>query len=261
MARDAFTDGLEDMSYAWYVPVFSLYVLWTERAKIKAALSDGPASLRDSAAGLLASIPFLFLAMLGSRGFQLRFGIVGFAGLCVTVPWTFFGWRVARSFLFPAAYLLFTIPLGSLLDGVTVKLRYLASGVALGVLKGFGFDAMRQGTSIIAGGAHPFAVDVAAPCSGLRSIFALMALTAAYSWFNQKTWPRRAVLFMLSIPIAVFGNMVRIVTICLVAAWASPDFAIGFYHDYSGYVVFLVAIALMVICGEAMNRVAKGMRA
>ena len=256
MARDAFGDAMEDMSYAWYVPVFSLYVLWTERKRIAEAFSAGPSPLRDSLAGFAASLPFLFLAMLGSRGFQLRFGIVGFAGPCVTVPWLFFGRRVARLFVFPALYLLFTIPLNTFLEGVTVHLRYLASGVALGVLKGFGFDAVRQGTSIIAGGAHPFAIDVAAPCSGLRSIFALMALTAAYSWFNQKTWLRRGILFALSIPLAILGNVVRIVTICLVAAWASPDFAIGFYHDYSGYVVFLVAIALMVVCGEGINRIA-----
>ena len=254
----AFSDPYEDMSYAWFVPVFSLYVLWTERRKIADAFAAGAPSLRDSAAGLLASLPFLFMTVLGSRGFQLRFGIVGFAGLCVTVPWTFFGWRVARNFVFPAAYLLFTIPLNTFLAVVTVYLRYLASGAAIAVLNGLGLEAVRQGTSVIAEGAHPFAVDVAAPCSGLRSIFALMALTAAYSWFNQKTWLRRGILFALSIPIAVFGNVVRIVTICLVAAFSSPDFAIGFYHDYSGYVVFLVAIALMVACGEGINRVFGG---
>ena len=260
MANDAFSDAMEDMSYAWFVPAFSLYVLWTERRKIASALAAGAPSLGDSAAGLAASLPFLFMAILGSRGFQLRFGIVGFAGLCVTVPWTFFGWRVARSFAFPAAYLLFTIPLNTFLAVVTVYLRYLASGAAIAVLNGLGFEAFRQGTSVIAGGAHPFAVDVAAPCSGLRSIFALMALTAAYSWFNQRTWLRRGILFAFSVPIAILGNVVRIVTICLVAAFSSPDFAVGFYHDYSGYVVFLVAIALMVACGEGLNRAFDGRR-
>jgi hypothetical protein len=56
------------------------------------------------------------------------------------------------------------------------------------------------------------------------------------------------------VPLAILGNVVRILSICLVAACTSADFALGFYHDYSGYVVFVVAIACMVACGEIITR-------
>ena len=124
-------------------------------------------------------------------------------------------------------------------------------------LKGFGVEAVQRGTAIIAQGAHAFNIDVAEPCSGLRSLFALMALTAAYSWYTQPTWLRRILLFACAIPLAVLGNVVRILTICLCAAWMSSDFAMGFYHDYSGYVIFIVAISLMVACGEVISRFAE----
>ena len=58
-------------------------------------------------------------------------------------------------------------------------------------------------------------------------------------------------------PLAIAGNVTRILSICLVAAWGNADFATGFYHDYSGYIVFVVAIALMVACGEVVTRVAE----
>ena len=186
---------------------------------------------------------------------QLRLEQVGFIGLCIAIPWTFFGWRVARLFVFPAAYLLFCIPLATFLDFVTIHLRYLAGATSLSVLNGIGLEAVREGTAVISRGAHPFAVDIAEPCSGLRSLFALMALTAGYSYFNQPTWFRRAVLFAFSIPLAIAGNVARIVSICVIASCTDPQFATGFYHDYSGYIVFIVAIGLMVLTGEIIDRI------
>ena len=99
-----------------------------------------------------------------------------------------------------------------------------------------------------------FSIDVAEPCSGMRSLFAMMALTAAYSYFTQPTWFRRGLLFVLAIPIAVLGNVSRILSIVAIAATCSSDFATGFYHDYSGYVVFLVAVFLMVVTGGLITK-------
>ncbi|MBQ6135999.1 MAG: exosortase/archaeosortase family protein, partial [Kiritimatiellae bacterium] len=233
-APDAFRSPEEDMSFAWFVPLFSLYVVWTERGRIRASLGE------PSAWGLVLSLPFLALGFLGVRGIQLRFEIVAFVGLLLSSVWAFYGRRAAAQVLFPALFLLFCIPLATFLDVVTVHLRLLATGVAGALMHGFGADIVRQGTMIGAADGS-FAIDVAEPCSGLRSIFALMALTAAYAYFNQPTWTRRAVLFAASVPIAIAGNVTRILTICIVAKCCSRDFALGFYHDYSGYVVFAVA--------------------
>lgn len=249
--RDVFCDPKEDMSFGWLVPVFALYVLWTSRRELKESIG------RPSVLGLLTCLPCVAVALLGTRGLQVRLEQMGFVGLCIALPWAFFGWRTAKLCVFPALFLLFTVPLSTFLDAVTIHLRLLASGTAFVVLKGFGVEAVQKGTAIIAQGAHPFNIDVAEPCSGLRSLFALMALTAAYSWYTQPTWLRRFALFACSIPLAVLGNVVRILTICLCAAWASSDFAMGFYHDYSGYVIFIVAISLMVACGEVIGRFAE----
>ena len=88
-AAQVFSYVQEDMSFGWYVPIFSLYILRTERKAI------AKSAAAPSVWGLVASIPFLAVALLGTRGLQLRFEQLGFIGLCVTVPWTFFGARVA----------------------------------------------------------------------------------------------------------------------------------------------------------------------
>ena len=246
-APDMFRSDLEDMSFGWYVPLFSLYVLWTERAKVRASLGA------PSWGGLAFALPFLALGFLGVRGVQLRFEIVAFVGLLIAVPWAFFGRETAKAILFPAMFPLFCIPLATFLDVVTVHLRLLASSTAFAVARGLGADIIQQGTMVGAADGS-FAIDVADPCSGLRSLFALMALTAGYAYFTQPTWLRRGILFAASVPIAILGNVARILSIVLVANYASSDFATGFYHDYSGFVVFAVAILLMVATGEAITK-------
>ena len=255
-APSVFNDALEDMSYGWYVPVFSLYVLWTERVKVlEAAGRDGAAGqgALGTALGLLMLLASMFAGFLGARGSQVRLEIVGFVGMLIGLAWTMFGTRTMKATLFPALFLLFCLPLHTYLDLVTIHLRLLAVSIAQGALQGCGVEIVREGTMLVSP-TGVFSIDVAEPCSGMRSLFAMMALTAAYSYFTQPTWFRRGLLFALSIPIAVLGNVSRILSIVAIAATCSSDFATGFYHDYSGYVVFLVAVFLMVVTGGLITK-------
>ena len=242
-----FNDALEDMSYGWYVPVFSLYVAWSERRKIMESVGE------PSAWGLLLVVPFAFAGFLGARGSQVRLEIVGFVGMLIGLVWTMFGAKTMKAVLFPALFLLFCLPLHTYLDLVTIHLRLLAVSIAQGALQGCGVEIVREGTMLMSP-TGAFSIDVAEPCSGMRSLFAMMALTAAYSYFTQPTWFRRGLLFVLAIPIAVLGNVSRILSIVAIAATCSSDFATGFYHDYSGYVVFLVAVFLMVVTGGLITK-------
>lgn len=246
-APGSFAYEREDLSYGWYVPIFSLYVVWAERRKIVESVGE------SSAWGLVPLTLFVFLGFLGVRGVQVRLEIVGFVGVLIGLVWSMFGARTMRQTLFPMLFLLFCMPLHSYLDLVTIHLRLLAVSFAEGVLHGCGVEVVREGTMLFSPSGS-FAIDVAEPCSGLRSLFAMMALTAGYGYFTQPTWFRRGLLFALAIPIAVVGNAVRILSIAAIAATCSPDFATGFYHDYSGYVVFLVAVALMVLTGGLITK-------
>ena len=247
-----FSNPQEDMSHGYLVPLFSLYVLWTDRKRLREAVG-APAW-----GGLALLVLSLVLLFFGSRGLQVRIEVVSFILFCIALPWALWGQRVAALCVFPAIFLCFVIPMSTYLDFVTVHLRLFASSFAVALLNGFGMEVVRHGTAIESAGAGKFAIDIAEPCSGLRSLFALMALTAAYSWYAHRTWPRRIALFCCSIPIAVLGNVTRIVTICIVAAVCNPDVALGFYHDYSGYVIFAVAILLMLACSDLVARAADG---
>ncbi|MEI7899397.1 MAG: exosortase/archaeosortase family protein [bacterium] len=244
-----FAAPLEDMSHGWVVPFVSLYTLWAQRKALRAAA--GLPSWRGGAWVCL----FMIVAWFGGRGGQSRMEQASLIGLIWAVPYAFWGKGVARLMLFPASFLIFTIPVSSFLDFFTVHLRILASALATGILNGFGLSIERSGTALFSRvpGAE-FNVDVADPCSGIRSLFAMMALTAAYAYFTQKTLLQKWALFACSIPLAMIGNIFRIFSICLVAAWFGQDVATGFYHDYSGYVVFLVGVLLMIQAGVLIEK-------
>ena len=104
-APDVFNGDMEDLSYGWYVPVFSLYVLWRERKEL--AESVGVPSLW----GLALAIPSLLVGWLGAAGSQIRFEILGFVGTLLALVLAAFGRRTARQAMFPVLFLLFCLPL------------------------------------------------------------------------------------------------------------------------------------------------------
>jgi exosortase len=94
---------------------------------------------------------------------------------------------------------------------------------------------------------------VADPCSGLRSIMALTALTAVYAYLTQRTLLKKWLLFMASIPLAIIGNIARVTTIALMAEAFGQEVATGLYHDYSGFIFFPVSLGLMILLGSFLN--------
>lgn len=245
-----FNHPLEDMSHGWVVPFVSLFAMWRQRLEFRRVA--GMPSLTGAACVMF----FLAVAWFGGRGEQTRVEQVSFIGLVWAIPFAFWGRGVERLMRFPAAYLIFTIPMSSLVDVFTIHLRMASVAMATGLLNGLGMAVERSGTAIfshVPGGT--FNVDVAEPCSGIRSLFAMMTLMAAYAYFTQKGFWTRLLLFACSVPIAMLGNMVRIMSICGVASWLGQDVATGYYHDYSGFVTFAVGICLMFSFGDWLKKV------
>ena len=236
-----------DLSHGWIMPLVSLYALWRRREALRLA------DTRVSGWGLLVVVLSLLLHGFGMRAQLVRLSLLSLIGLLWGMPFYLFGWQVARQLVFPCAYLIFCIPL-SFLNNVTVPLRLLASAVSSLLLNGLGLPVLRQGTMLRSLSGEGLNLDVADPCSGLRSLLAMMALTAAYAHFTQKNGWRQWTLFLSAIPIAIAGNVFRITAIAVVARFFGHDAALTLYHDFSGFLVFAVATLLMLGTGRLLSR-------
>ncbi|NNJ70853.1 MAG: exosortase/archaeosortase family protein [Kiritimatiellales bacterium] len=232
-----------DYSHGYLIPFVSLFVVWSKRDEIMAA----PKKVCQW--GLFIIITALAAHWLGAKMQQTRISLMSLILLIWGIPLYFFGWKVAKLLIFPCAYLIFCVPL-NFLDALSGPLQRIATTMAHSMLGGMGIECERVGTQLLS---PFFQLNVEAPCSGLRSLLAMTALTAVYAYFTQKGIVKKWLLFLFSIPIAVAGNIGRIISIALVSITAGQQFGTGLHHDWSGYVLFTVAISLMVGFGKLLT--------
>jgi exosortase len=235
-----------DYSHGYFIPFVSLGIIWYRRKEIFSV------DFKVDARGLGVVIFALFMHWLGAKMQQTRISLMSLVLLTWGVPFYLFGWQLAKRLIFPCSYLIFCIPL-NFMDILAFPLRIFSTVLATNMLNGIGIGAIRSGTAIYSNVAGGFEFDVADPCSGLRSLLAMTALTAVYAYFTQKTLLKQWILFAASIPLAVIGNIARIVTVAIVAEAFGGKLALGIYHDYSGYILFTAAISAMVALGGILN--------
>ena len=235
LVRQWYDDG--DYSHGFLVPVLSAYLIWQRRDKL-AEIVRKPSNL-----GLLVvafSLGLLFLGSLGAELFLTRISIV--VTICGLVVY-FSGWRMLRAMTFPLAFLLFAIPLPTLIyNEIVFPLQFIASKFATSVLEMLNlFPIMREGNVLIMPGMR---LEVVEACSGIRSLMSLLALAAGYGYLAEKSVPVRWFLVLAMVPLAIISNGTRVMITALMTNYIGPQAAEGFMHEFSGWVIFVVATAL-----------------
>jgi exosortase D (VPLPA-CTERM-specific) len=238
-----------NFTHGWLVPAFSLYVLWQDRKRLK-SIEPTP-----SWAGLplvMAGLVMLVLGVLGVEIFTARVSmLVLLAGLVVV----FRGWEFFRAVFFPLAFLILMIPLPNLIQQkFTFPLQLLASKLATGMLETVGVPVLREGNLISLAKKQ---LEVAQACSGIRSLYSLVTLAIVYGYLMEKRNWVRVVLAFAAVPIAVLANSFRIFGTGLIVQYGDPDKAEGFYHEFEGWVVFVVSLILLFMLHSLMNLIWK----
>jgi exosortase D (VPLPA-CTERM-specific) len=220
-----------------FVPLFSLFVLWQDREKLKAI------PLAPSWTGLplvILSLLTLALGVFGAENFLSRVSLmILLAGFILL----FRGWKFFRAVLFPWAFLILMIPIPNLIiQQITFPLQLLATRLATGLLEVVGVPVLRQGNMIILA-AMP--LDVAEACSGIRSLLTLVTLAIIYGYLMETRVWVRVVLACFAVPIAVVANSFRVFGTGMLVQFWDPDKAEGFFHTFQGLLIFAVALVLL----------------
>ncbi len=237
-----------DYAHGYMVPVAAVgFFYW----KWRNTLQQIP--LVPSAYGLLLVGLAMLLYVGGVRAQVPRLVAGSLVVLIFGIVWYLGGWRWAKGAWFSCAFLIFMIPLNVIDPYVSFPLRMVVAKIASGLLNLFGLEVYNQGTGIFSRAGRFMPLDVADPCSGIRSLVALMALTALYGQLAMDRGWKRWVLFLSSVPLAVLGNLARITTVALVAQGFGYDPAMKIYHEFSGYIVFSLAILCMLGLGTILN--------
>jgi exosortase len=203
-------------------------------------------------------------------GYKVDITIVGFMSLQLMIGglilWLL-GWDMMKALAFPYMFLMFAYPFYFLDNIISFPLRGVMCQLSQGFLNLIGVDTMRVGTALVSAPDYAsglkqgerFALDVANPCSGIRSLFALMMVSALYAHLTLgKTWQKLA-LFALSPALAVAGNFARMLMLTFGTILLGSGVAIGTeenpttYHMAAGFFVFVVALGGMVAVGWVLQ--------
>jgi exosortase len=227
----------EDMGHGFFVPVVAGYIAW----KMRDEWLSRPATA--SWWGLLVvawGALQLAVATLGAELFLARTAfVVSLAGLVLTLG----GFRVLRVLAFPLFLLFFMVPIPALIyNQITFPLQLFASQVASGTLSAMGIPVLREGNIIELASQR---LNVVEACSGIRSLLSLSFLSLVYGYFfDTRSW-MRIVLLLSTLPIAILANAARVTLTGLVSEY-DVELARGIFHFASGWVVFMIALVILV---------------
>jgi len=234
-----------NFSHGIFVPAFATFVLWQDRGRLK-LIATAP-----SWTGLPIIIVALLMLMLGVLGAELFFSRTSLLILLAGLIILFQGWAFFRAVLFAWAILIFMIPIPTLvLQKVTFPLQLLASKLASVLLPVVGVPVLREGNVIVL---PSMPLEVAEACSGIRSLLSLVTLAIIYGFLmDHRKWVR-VLLACSAVPIAVAANSFRIFGTGLLVQYWDPEKAEGFFHAFSGWLIFVVSLMMLFTLHRVIN--------
>lgn len=229
------------------VPLIFAYLVWYHRDGIAKAKKQGCNQ------GLIWVAVGCLIFAIGVRTLQGRVGMAAGPVLLYGIVLYVWGKEVARAMLFPIAFLVFMIPISGAVDQATAHLQFFVVGLAQKICGMIGIPLFSEGTTLTPVDRSYRGFDVAEGCSGIRSLMAMVMVTAIYVHLTQtKLWKQLTILFF-STGFAIIGNAGRIVSIFIVAKYFGAKFAGGSYHEVSGYVSFPIALAAMLLLSTVLD--------
>ena len=238
----------DNYSHGFLIVPLAAYFVWERRAALMNATPQ------PSAWGLvwvLGSLATLVAGILGAEFFLTRVSLIGVIGGSVLFLW---GWQHLRVVLFPLAFLLLMIPIPAIVfNQIAFPLQLFASRFGVEVMQLADVPVLREGNVITLANTR---LEVAEACSGIRSLVSLLTLGIVYGYFTDSRWWMRLAIAVATIPIAIIANGLRVAGTGIMAHTRGVEAALGFFHTFSGWLVFVAAFALLFVVVWVLRRVA-----
>lgn len=246
LVHDWATD--DNYSHGFLIVPIALYLAWERRARLATA------PVRGNYLGLvvlIGSVLVLMAGVLGAELFLTRISIIGVVIGMILFVW---GWEYLRILTFPVAFLILMVPLPAIIfNQIAFPLQLLASRVGEVSLAALNIPVLREGNVIVLANTS---LEVAEACSGIRSLISLLTLGIVFGYLVDPRPAMRTVIALSTIPIAVLANGLRVAGTGVAAHYYGAAAAEGFFHTFSGWLVFVFAFALLFAVERVLRRLA-----
>ena len=187
--------------------------------------------------GFLVVLIGVLLYMAGYRTLQPRITMGALPFILWGGALYLWGWRVAKMLTFPIFFFWLAIPLPSF-QQATTNLQLLATSLAHHGSGLLGVETYTQGTTILPVKGDWKPLSIAHGCSGIRSLMALLMISAAWAYMARMAMWKRILLFLSAFPLAIVGNALRVISIFVIAEYGNAEWASTTWHDWSGLLLF-----------------------
>ena len=285
LGHDWWTD--ENYSHGLLIPFVIIYIVWSQRERF-ARLAQKPATIM----GLTAVLAALFALWAGTAGAELFMQRTSLVLILAGTVLYFWGFALLRLLVVPLFLLLLAIPIPAIVfNKIAFPLQLFASRCAVWAMMAFDIPVLRQGNVIELmprGAIETKKLEVVEACSGIRSLMTLVTLAVVFAYFTHTRggkhpgdenhsddskpgtpggtaaralsllrsygfW-RSAVILLSAIPIAIFTNALRVSGTGVLAHYYGTRVADGFFHSFSGWVVYIVAFLMLFGVGWILDR-------
>ena len=228
----------DDYSHGYFIPFLTLYFIYCMRDELK-KIAIKPCNI--GLLMILAGLGQLIVGKIGSEFFLQRTSlIVTLLGITLFL----LGWQYFKMLFLPLAYLIFMIPLPAIIwNKIAFPMQLFSSYLTEQVVSSLGIPIYREGNVMHLA---QTTLEVVAACSGLRSLVTMFALSGALALLSTLSAKKKIILFFAAAPIAIFANIVRLTATALMATEIGAAAAQGFLHEFSGIVVFVLGMALLI---------------
>ncbi|HEY5884032.1 MAG TPA: exosortase [Pyrinomonadaceae bacterium] len=268
----------ENYSHGLLIPFIIGYILWSQRERF-----SRPDHFPKPALGLVMVVMALLALWAGTAGAELFIQRISLVLMLGGVVLYFWGFRLLRLLVVPIFLLLLAIPIPSIIfNKIAFPLQLFASRCAVWAMGLFDIPVLRQGNVIELmplGARETKRLEVVEACSGIRSLMTLVTLAVVFAYFTHprgdgsgdgangsrasglvsriKTYGfwRSTILVLSAVPIAIFTNALRVSGTGVLAHYYGTQVADGFFHSFSGWVIYIVAFVLLFTVGVLLDRV------
>lgn len=224
-------------SHGFLIIPIALYFVWERRAQLAAT------PVRPAWIGLFVLLGGILVLLAGLWGSELFLSRVALLPVVAGIVLFLFGWQHLKVLSFPIAFLLLMIPIPAIIfNQIAFPLQLLASKLGEWAISMAGIPVLREGNVLVL---PSTSLEVAEACSGIRSLVSLITLGIAYGYFMDRRLWVRLLIVVSTIPVAIVANGARVAATGMAAEWIGPAAAQGFFHEFSGWIVFILAFVML----------------
>jgi exosortase D (VPLPA-CTERM-specific) len=236
----------EDYSFGLLLPLVAAYITYLKWPEIRRT------PRRPSWIGLAVMALGFALYVVGDFLAIIYLPSVSFIVVIAGIICLLTGRRILRLLWFPLFLLFLMVPLPAvLMKSLTLKLQLLSSLLASDLLQAAGILVVRHGNVIDLGVRQ---LQVVEACSGLRYLLSLFALGIIYCYFFQRRYWKATILLLSLIPASIMANAFRVAAMAIFPVLSVE----GFWHSFSGWLIFIFAFGLLALTNWLLNYLSPG---